>query len=285
MLIVSAFVLFLVGFVIVQQRSPVSPGTSSTSSWGNTGGFLNTNLQPVGASNLSESPSGIYTAVQNLPPFLYTPPMQNIENTGETKNGFDFDAFLAELSRPKTSPATKNPSDSSVPDTYSYIPKNIISTSEASSERTESQEALHTYGNDAGLIIQLFEDRNKSMARILKDQFEDPTNPDKAAAVVNLGNAMVSVGESLEELESVPSQALSAHTRLAESYKKAGEKLALVPNAVTDEEKISAMLAYNATAEEFVRNYISLVTLFSAAGVTFSSNESGSVFTFTASSF
>ncbi|RJR12865.1 hypothetical protein C4585_02800 [Candidatus Parcubacteria bacterium] len=285
MLTVSAFVVLLIGFAIVQGRAPVSLDSSNTSYWGGGGGFLNTNLEPQGIQRTNGDSSGLFDTVQNLPPFLYVPPQQNVVDLKEEKKEFDFEAFLAELSRPRTKPTTTSTPSPSIPEEYSYVPQAIITTSEPEEERTESQEALYKYGNEAGLIIQLFEDRNRSMARVLKDQFEDPTNPEKNDALVGLGNALMGVGESLEILESVPEQTRTANARLAESYKKAGEKLALVPNALTDEEKIAAMLAYNAAAEEYVRNYISLVNIFSLARVRFSSSDPGSVFMFTASGF
>lgn len=282
MLAVSAFVVLLIGFAIVQGRSPLPIDSSNTSYWQGSGGIVNVNLQPQGIETVSGSIPDLYGTVQNLPPFLYVPPQQTID-TIEEKNEFDFEAFLAELSRPKAKPSTTSSPSISIPEEYSYVPQAIITTTEPEEGRSESQEALFKYGNEAGLIIQLFEDRNRSMARVLKDQFEDPTHPDKAAALVGLGNALVGVGESLQTLESVPDQARSANARLAESYKKTGEKLTLIPNAATDEEKIAAMLAYNAAAEEYVRNYISVVNLFSLARVRFSSSDPGSVFMFSSS--
>lgn len=281
MLVVSTCVLLFIGFVVVQGRTPVSPNAPRTSSWGNVGGIGPFNFEPAETSNQTEHPD-LFRTVQNLPPFLYVPPAQNIDTHNTSRDTFDFEAFLAELSRPKKSSSTSTNPGLSTEEIYSYIPSSIVVTIEPSSTRTESQEALFRYGNEAGQIIQLFEDRNRSMARVLKDQFEDPTNPEKNAALTGLGNALIAVGESLEQIESIPSQATSVHARLAQSYKAAGEKLALVPNATTDEEKIAAMLAYNAAAEDYVRSYIAMVRLFSLSNVTFSSSDPGSVFMFSA---
>ena len=124
------------------------------------------------------------------------------------------------------------------------------------------------------------------MARVLKDQFEDPQDSPKRSALIGLAASLAGVGDALLSIESIPGEARSANTRLAGSYRDMGEKLARIPDAGTDdEERISAMLIYNAAAEEYIKNYIALVTLFSLAEVTFRADEPGSVFMFSGGGF
>jgi hypothetical protein len=60
-----------------------------------------------------------------------------------------------------------------------------------------------------------------------------------------------------------------------------GAALSKVPEAKLDQDMLTAMLAYNTTVETYVKNYVSLATLLSAYGVTFSTYDAGVVFTFT----
>ena len=81
----------------------------------------------------------------------------------------------------------------------------------------------------------------------------------------------------------MPQEVAPANKNLAESYRAMGGKLRLIPDANTDEEKIQAMLGYNATVETFTKHYIALVTLFSLSGAIFRNDEPGSVFMFSGS--
>ncbi len=121
------------------------------------------------------------------------------------------------------------------------------------------------------------------MPQVLKDQFEDPQDAGKNTRLTDLGKSLSNVGRAIEELyDAAPPQAKSANRRLSDSYREIGGKLVLIPNAQGEKQLIDAMLAYNNAVDVFVKNYVSVATLFSASGVTFRSDEAGSVFTFTA---
>jgi hypothetical protein len=91
------------------------------------------------------------------------------------------------------------------------------------------------------------------------------------------------VGRDLEDMDIVPEDAAGVHARLVAGYKSIGAKLEPVAAARSDKELLEAVIAYNAAADEFAKDYLSVVTLLSVAEVPFSSGESGSVFVFSPS--
>jgi len=283
---VAISILVLAGAYLIQQRLGVEPDPNRTVAWGGFNGLL----YPVDTSGRvnttgEQTLPDLYRDVQSGPPFWYSPPTEGGATQSDT-GAFDVEAFIAMLSE-GGSDATNNNAGSGVgafSDAYSFIPQGLIATSAPTKVLTESQQALRTYGNEAGSYIQVFEDRNRDMTRVLKDQFEDPEDALKRNALIGLAGSLAGVGDSLESIQEVPAEARSANAKLAGGYRDMGAKLALVPNAGTEEELISAMLTYNAAVEEYVKNYIALVTLFSLAEVTFRDDEPGSVFMFSGGS-
>ncbi len=293
----SHFYLFLIAvvalFVVIgafslKEYSP-TPSTPRTIAWGGLGG---TPYYPVSGERPAEGSSteetgNIYNSVQSGPPFFYSAPTS--DTNSEEKDTFDVNAFLAYL-KGETTPVSESADDetplSFFENPYSFITNGAyFSVSPSTKERTPVQQALYEYGNNAGKIVQGFEDANQNMADVVQAQVEYPEDPLKVAALKELAGELTGVGLSLEELTSVPPEAVSQNAALAASYKEMGAKLALVPNAKTEESRVETMLAYNASAETFVTNYVALVTLFSIMEVTFAPDEAGSVFTFTMTGF
>lgn len=284
-----AAVLFLAGAYVVKERLSVPPDPSQTVAWGGFNDFLYPSLNTGNEARLTEQGlPDLYRDVQSGPPFWYSPSATGDSGDAQSSSSFDIEAFIAMLSEgsSNTGDAGETSGTEALFDAYSFIPRGLVATSAPAKVLTESQQALHTYGNEAGSFIQVFEDRNQDMARVLKDQFEDPQDSPKRSALIGLAASLAGVGDALLSIESIPGEARSANTRLAGSYRDMGEKLARIPDAGTDdEERISAMLIYNAAAEEYVKNYVALVTLFSLAEVTFRADEPGSVFMFSGGGF
>jgi len=287
--ITAVSVVLFLGAYLVKERTAVSTHSSTTIAWGGTGGSF---LFPIlgegvpAGSTLGKGLTDLYQQMRSTPSFSYIP-YAPADTSGDETNNFDLEDFLNQLSNGDggSSIGSTTTDDSVFADAYSFIPRGLISTTISESKQTPTQQALYKYGNDVGSYIKLFEERNPAMARILKDQFEDPRNPQKNAPLLTLAGDMVEIGLSLETLNEIPSMVAFANTRLSNSYKKMGAKLALIPDAARDEERIDAMLAYNAAAEEYVKSYVALATLFSIAEVKFGSTDPGSVFTFSAVSF
>jgi hypothetical protein len=284
--LLGAAALILLGIFIVGQRTPVGSENTAPLAWGGAGVHLLDPISNVPDRSGDMGPQNLYTQVRGGPPFNYSPASSTPVPANTSAGDFDFDAFIAMLSTgdKPSSGGSQTSADTSL-DIYSFIPGGLISTSTPEKELTPAQEELHNYGNEAGSSIQSFEDSHRNMARTLKDQFEDPQDPGKVAALEGLGDALARVGRELEGMGNVPESARSVNASVAKSYREMGEMLALVPEAHTDDERVSAMLAYNATVDTYIKNYVALATLFSAHGVTFASNESGSVFVFTSAGF
>ncbi len=277
-LIGSALVVFI-GAYFVAQRVAVAPDSSVSRNWGNVGGTLSDPIANALAPT-TNTQQNLYTQVRSGPPYVWS----GTQNTQDTPaDTFDFDAFVASLTKPPANTGATVQTDAGV-DAYSFIPGGMISTSTPQKPRTPDQVALHEYGNEAGGNIQFFEETHASMPQTLKDQFEDRGNPAKNAALIDLGNALAHVGQQLSDIEA-PGAVATANKNLAESYKEIGGKLALIPNAQGDLQLITAMRTYDDAVDKFVKNYVALATLLSVSGVTFSADEPGSVFTFSAASF
>lgn len=273
------------GVILVNQKSAVSSDSSSIIAWGGGGdGFFNT---PLGSKPAEiEERRDLFQAVQNTAPFSYIPFRNTSQSLIETE---EQDAELAEVLKFLSGAISGNETGNINPttegsgfDVYSFIPRGLIATTSTRAIRTSTQNELYGYGNDAGFIIMTFEDTNEGMSRVLKDQAEDPTNAEKNQRLQDLAEDMIRVGEDLEALNRVPQIAVAANKALAKSYKEMGAKLALISGVSGDDARIEAMLSYNTTVESFVKNFVNVATLFSAAGVTFQQFDGGSVFTFSA---
>ena len=278
-LLAAAFLIVIGGFVVAQRLS-VRGETKIPRAWAGLGTNL---LNPT-----SEIPDkkafpqeNLYTEVQNTAPFYYAPENAQIP-LAQTNTDFDFEGFLASLSH-KSNPAPAKEDDPGV-DPYSFIPRGLLSIS-SDKERTETEEALFNYANEAASYVETHEGNYRNAAQILKDQFEDPQNRAKNAALKGLADSLAGVGSALSGMEEVPAEVQSAHEKLAKSYQEMGQRLALIPEARSEQALTDSMLAYNAAVEAFTKNYVALATLLSVQGVTFSSEDPGSIFTFSATSF
>ena len=275
----AAGVLVLLGTSVVISRASQPAGTRSTAWEGEASPLLNPTSH--GPNTNSTQNENVVRQTQDSPLYTYIAPNPaNSESTGE-EGAYDFDAFIAKLSKassPKGQTATKD--DDPVLSAYAYIPRGLISTSTPSSTRSTLQQELYEYGNDIGSTIESFEQQHSNTSQILKGQVEDRTDSGKAAAVVRIGRDLEEMGNVLAAMETVPSSLASAHNALAKSYIEIGKNLALIPGAERDADFIKAIQTYNASADTFAKNYIQMVSLFGAHGVTFSANDAGKVFTF-----
>ncbi len=202
---------------------------------------------------------------------------------GESENSFatDLADLLTKLVQPSQQPGEDI--DPAAPGAYSFIPQGLISI-ETPKSRTPEQEALHEYGNIVGLSLAAFADSHPNMPQTLKDQAEDRADPLKVASLKRLANDFTQLGDELAATEQVPAAAASAHNALVAAYKDVGAKLILIPSANNDDAFLKAVNSYNTSAETLSKRLVALVDLFSTRGVTFSSSDSGSIFTFNAKS-
>lgn len=271
--LVFAAALVLFGALVVFNKTS-SGGDSQVRAWGGVGGYL---LDPAARNSEGSRPpeEDIFGKVYSGPPFHYTP-VSSVAPSEE--EAFNFEKLLTTISAPNISVSTE--SETSL-DPYSFVPTGFISTSSGQKIRTPVEQSLYNYGNEAGSLIQSFESSFKNAPQILKDQFEDREDAAKRNALLTLAGGLEGVGIQLEKIEDVPAPIAGAHAKVAASYQELGKKLALLPEAKREETILDAMLSYNGAVEVYVKNYVSLATIFTAYGVTFSPDDPGSIFMFT----
>jgi hypothetical protein len=280
----TAGALLILGALIVHQRT-APPPSGSIAVWGGSGTTL---INPTSYTP-NASPGGSANAqIGTTSTALFVPlmPAQNAGGGSDTSQAstFDMSAFLASLS---PSSVSGNTSTSSQPDlslAYAFIPSGLVATTTPGPNRTSLQTALYEYGNNVGSYIQTYEHASGNAAQVLQDQVADRQNPQKAQAVQNIATALQAVGHNLESLDGIPSVAASANTALAQSYIDMGTKLALIPQAQSDQDFINAIEAYDAAAQVFTKQYVALANIFVGTSVTFAPQDPGSVFSFTVSS-
>lgn len=147
-------------------------------------------------------------------------------------------------------------------------------------QRTPVQEAIYAYGNAVGSIIKAYESEHPNALGIVSDQSKDRTNPGKALALKALAADIADIGSDILTVPEVPKSVASDHERLAQSYREAGTLLAKVADARDDAAVVAAITAYTKAVNTLTERYGSLATYFSLAGVRFSAQDGGSVFSF-----
>ena len=290
--------LILAGAVLISDKLAVDPSQSGES-WGTLGSASLLETAYVGSSYDAQplqenfTIADLYRNLESDPDRFYASlnPEQNKSKTnitGTTTGGgyleYDSSSIDALLAAMKPS-SSVNPtgSDQDLQNVYNFIPASIMGTSTPTDKPlTASQQALFEYGNEAGQPIEsYFTLWGQGQAQVFKNFIEDKGDPDKAAAALAIADALYEVGDSLSRMEVVPAQMASHHAKLAASYQMIGEDLALVAKADNDDSLLAAIETYNASVEQFARNYLAVVTVFSANGVTFDSDRPGRVFVFT----
>ncbi len=280
-----ATVLLILSGIYLVQRHSAAPISNTTTAWGGENLGI---LDPISYSQTQNTGAQgrPTTVVQDTVPYIYIPPaIFSDANTGAGKNSFDFNDFISTVTVKTSVQSNSTITTSAIDDAYSFIPSGFFSTT-SQAHPSLAQESIYQYGNTVGSYIRSYEQQYPDSAAILKDQFEDRANPEKALAVEELAGALESVGQDmLDTSGNVPQGFASAHAKLAQSYIEIGKNLALIPKATSDAEFLAAIETYNASADTFVKNYIALATLLSIYEVTFSSIDAGSVFTFSPASF
>lgn len=289
----GAFVLIVLGIILVTDRSTLPP-PSGLSTWsGNAAVLGDTNPITIDAASRTNVPplvADTYDA-RTLPYAPNTPvsiSAGTIQNTTDSSS-FNLNAFLKELARP----ASKAPhaSTSSIEggnslSAWDFIPAGLISSATPQDTRTALQQALHQYGNEVGSLIQGFDAVHRDQAQVASDAMHDRQSASKQSVLAKIGEDLKLVGQGMIDITDTPSALRSAHMALAKSYIDDGEKLIAFARTLsgTDANLVVAIKTYDAAVITFTKNYVALATLFSAYGVTFRPTDQGSVFTFSPNS-
>ncbi|MDO8481901.1 MAG: hypothetical protein Q7S75_02360 [bacterium] len=169
-------------------------------------------------------------------------------------------------------------------DAYSLIPRGLINTSVTKKVRTPEEQVLYEYGNAVGMNVQVFESSHKS-SEALKNFFPEKGgyashNPAYINAVLALASDYSRLGDVIAKMDSVPETARALHLALAKNYSEIGSGLATIAKTNGDSEMTKAIVAYDASADAFIRNFVALAEFFSARGITFSASDPGNIFSF-----
>lgn len=220
--------------------------------------------------------------VANSAPFSYTLPFSSAHISAVDTKRAD-----PEITVPQTtSSATKiisGANNSSALDPYFFLPRGLINASAPVPTRNKEQRAIFDYGNNVGSHIQAFESAHKNIPKVLKDFFDDRASQAKAEGVLYIASEYEKLGNNIAGIagiDSVPKEAAMLHVALAQGYIKVSAGLASITKTQGDKELVDAIIAYDASADEFIKNYVALTEFFGAYGVKFSAGDPGSVFTF-----
>ena len=293
--IIGVIVLLVVGTVIVDAHLPVTV-IDRTRDWG--GPIVFSARDPVSyAPDVSSARSAVHEGatdvltVQNPASFSYMPD-PGISTAAAiadtiigTDTAFDFGAFIQQLSRPSSKiPGTSQIDLAILVDgqtTYPTVPVQSFDASDrAAPARSDTQQSLYAYGNEAGSHIRFYEQTHPNDGAIIEGFFKT-RNTKSAAALKQLGTDIKNIGINLQTMTNVPASATSAHRAFAESYIEVGDKLTSLLSAQTDAAVIGAIDVYDDAVQTHIRNYIAVIDLFSRNGVTFQQDEQGRVFVFT----
>ncbi|MDP3646038.1 MAG: hypothetical protein Q8R25_03045 [bacterium] len=289
MTMIGAGTLFVVGAIIVMNHSAATVPPPSATAWsGDVRALLNPTAFRQDTDTMGLTHDDIMRQVQENPPYTYT-----LSKLGTEKNppqattpgeSFDYKVFIDSITQQESKIGAPKPVTGTTDITYAFPPDSLFSTTSAATERTETQQALYNYGNEVGSYIQSYEQQHPDQTQVLKNQIEDRNNAEKVQAVIRMAHDLQNVGRHLLEMDNVPAQVTTKHQTLAKSYEKIGTHLALVPTAQNNDDLLKAVTTYNVSADDFVKNFVALVSAFSTYGVTFGPDEEGGVFTFTYSS-
>jgi hypothetical protein len=282
----------ILGTLLVLDRT-ATPSPSGVSAWSGNTAALATSTVPSDSAAVSQTITAS-TLTQDYGtatlPYTANEPVSDSQGTiqtgsGSAANPFDLNALLAELSQ-KTLPSSvqlSTTTGNSAVNAWAYVPTGLIAIATTSSSRSASQQALYQYGNEAGSYVEGYDAAHHGQAQVLSDAQNDRQNATKAAAVENIGQDLETVGQGLAELSDVPAAAAADNTALSASYIDIGKKLIAVGQAepLSDSALVSAIETYDSAVNSFNGKYIALSTMFSSYGVTFSTSDPGSVFSFT----
>lgn len=190
----------------------------------------------------------------------------------------DITDLLATLTKKSTAPLKPEKSGESV---LSFIPEGLVSTSSPQQRRTAKQALLYDYANTIGSYVQGVESSNTRMVQSLTAVLQDRGNSAKMAEAEQIAQSYGDLAKSLKDV-SVPKDVRGLHDAFVESHAAVDTHLRAVIQSASDSDLVSAIGTYNESAEQYIRNYLALVTFFESEQVRFDSFDPGSIFTFSA---
>lgn len=123
---------------------------------------------------------------------------------------------------------------------------------------------------------------HQDQAAILNASIKDRQNAAKSAAIAKIGSDLEQVGQKIAQINDIPESVSARNDSFSKSYLDIGTKLVAVADSVSgsDAGLVAAIRAYDASVNAFNTQYALLAQAFITEGVTFSSADPGSVFSF-----
>jgi hypothetical protein len=227
--------------------------------------------------------SGTWRTTATLPSFTFAnnEAVQNVLTQiqgGPAKPLSDLYSYLRNVGS-----GTESSTTSVIPtpfDLKAALSNNSSAQSADSNTTTPEQDALHAYGNAAGIVVQSLESSNATANTDLDAFFKNPSTA-TAAPVTAIAHNLTAAAAGFRAISSVPTDMQLKNETLAAAYANAGAQLAAVATLRTPSDILTALDTYNKSVENLGTAFIAIVTLFSDKKVQFSPSEPGSAFSFT----
>lgn len=284
-----AGILFLFNANIPQKKE--SGAVTNISAWG--GGAeprLSISYSVLPRAKVSEGSKGLDQAKIIPPIFSYKIPSANVSRGAVSQEvaprppGAD-DENTTLASSPSKQAVQTSPMffNTLFDNAYLFIPTGSISTSISQTPaktRTPEEKSYFDYGNAVGLEIRAFDNSHKETTAILDAFFKDYKNQSKVAALLAVAHDYERLASDLSAIENVPKELSEEHSSLLLGYVAISRGLIQLTKEENDKEMADAVLAYDASAEEFIKKFISIAEFFSARGIKFSDSDPGVIFQF-----
>lgn len=296
----AVLVVIVIGSALVWDKTATGPATEGANSFSQYGGRITDTTRTV-VSDTREVPQQrdlsegelfrLFAEDEEQAQYTSLIPRTNAfkstdiaTNTAFSYTSEELEELLANISpsAQAVAPQEQFGAEASLESIYRYVPASLATTTTVRERPDERTEALLMYGNEIGASIQSYETRWSDQALILRRFVEDMDNPEKAQRVADLADALVTLGDSIENTspDLMPSDIAPMNAALANGYREIGEKLRVVGQARSNPELLDAVTAYNTAARSFANKYLAIVTLMSVEEVPFNKDDPGSVFVF-----
>ena len=282
----------ITGAVLVSNKFATTSGGDSYTwgSYGDTGRFIPSD-QYTGSTPLNTNSGEIFTVaeisqkLQNSPDRVYAslgPKGSNPTSATITDKPDEAIEALLKSIAPSKFVGNMTSGEKSLDEVYHFIPKNILTLAPQSAQKlTDAQQGLYTYGNEAGSIVENYDSQwGATQANIHRSYVEDRESIEKAAELARLAKGLADVAGSLSAIEFVPTGMTLRHKDLIAAYTAVGEQTLAISKARTDDELLPAIENYNASAEQFLRSYLAISTIFTLNSVSFGTTDPGRVFVY-----
>lgn len=279
----AAGILLLFSTNVSQRREAVAE--TNISAWGGGADLrLSGSYSGLSRATALQEREDFDQAKIKLPIFSHKIPSANVSRGAASQGAAPRPHLEGDSSPSNQAVQTRSASYNSLfENAYSFIPKGFISTSISQTPaktRTPEEKSYFDYGNAVGLEIQAFDNSHKETMAILDTFFKDYNDRAKKDALLSIARDYERLVADLSAIKNVPAGLSEMHISLSEGYRAISNGLSQLTNAKSDQEMAKAVLAYNASADIFIKRFVVLADFFSSKGIRFASSDLGVIFQF-----